>query len=71
MTPKKLLILAVTVVVILFGLVIFAYVRLNGQEAQLAAQAEAIAALQEGQQDAGSGGYTGARCLRCKPYFCV
>ena len=54
MTPKKLLILAVTVVVILFGLVIFAYVRLNGQEAQLAAQAEAIAALQEGQQDAGS-----------------
>ena len=48
MTPKKLLILAVTVVVILFGLVIFAYVRLNGQEAQLAAQAEAIAACRRG-----------------------
>lgn len=47
MTAKKLVILLSAVLAVLFGMVIFAYVRINGHETQLAAQAEAIAAQQE------------------------
>lgn len=47
MTAKKLVILLSAVLAALFGMVIFAYVRINGHETQLAAQAEAIAAQQE------------------------
>lgn len=52
MTLKKLVILAVVILAILFGLQIFAYARINGHEAQLAEQAQAIAALQKSQDAA-------------------
>lgn len=51
MTVRKLVGIAVALVAILFGLVIFCYVRINGHEAQLEQQAEAIAALQEKEND--------------------
>ena len=47
MTARKLVILLSAVLAVLFGMVIFAYVRINGHETQLAAQAEAIAEMQE------------------------
>lgn len=47
MTARKLVILLSAVLAVLFGMVIFAYIRINGHETQLAAQAEAIAAMRE------------------------